>query len=299
MGSRLGVLKVAAKRIGISFEDYLANLKIGLKWCTECRRWKPKDQFGRDKARGDGLSVSCSNCVIQRHTIKMVGMRARRIKRKLGLYWCRNCQDWLSEDMMVFGYNGYGSGLCREHYNQAQRDNYANNPERRRKAYQYAKERKKKVKPIVLKEKRRLLEFFEGKCAYCEERLFEEWDHFVPIEHGGKSIPSNILPACRRCNRSKHAENPYEWAAQQGLKFSVKVLQIINTSPDQVQYRHKRNPNQGGELNPTAKLTDKQAGEVRVKYSAGNYSYSSLAKEYNVGHWVISRIVRGETYSGN
>ena len=62
MGSRKGVMKIAAKRIGISYEEYLDNLKNGLKWCFRCKLWKQRSQFNTDRSRGDGLTASCADC---------------------------------------------------------------------------------------------------------------------------------------------------------------------------------------------------------------------------------------------
>lgn len=299
VGSKLGALKTAAKRIGVSFEGYLANLASGLKWCTGCRQWKLRIQFGKNRAHADGLCSICSDCTTRRYTIKEVGTRARRAKRAVGLYWCKVCRDWRPRDAMVFSSSGYSTGLCREHHSEKQREYYASSPERRRRAYQFAKERKDKAKPVSAKEKRRLLELFGGQCAYCEERPFEEWDHFVPLKHGGKSVPGNILPSCLQCNRSKHAENPFDWIETQGMELSRTVLQVVNTPVGQVVYKHKRNPNQAGELNPTARLTNVQARQIRDRFATGEHNYPSLASEYNVGRWVIGRIVRGETYNGD
>lgn len=49
----------AAKRIGLPVEDYVANLKAGLKWCTSCKQWHQRSIFTVDKSRGDGLTASC------------------------------------------------------------------------------------------------------------------------------------------------------------------------------------------------------------------------------------------------
>lgn len=209
MGSRVGVLKIAAKRIGISFEEYMENLVAGLKWCTGCQGWRQRKKFWRNKAKSDGLGAYCSECQAARYTIKRVGTKERRQKRVLGLYWCKRCEGWVSEDLMVFGSNKYSSGLCREHYNAAQREQYKKNPEKRRKAYLYAKAQRELRKPIPIDEKRRLLELFGGLCAYCGERPFENWEYFRPVHSGGKSKVGNILPACKRCNSSKGTRDAF------------------------------------------------------------------------------------------
>lgn len=62
MGSREGVLKVAAKRLEISYEAYLEKLHAGLKWCTTCKEFKADDNFAADKTRGDGRDAHCLEC---------------------------------------------------------------------------------------------------------------------------------------------------------------------------------------------------------------------------------------------
>jgi len=75
MGSRLGVMKIAAGRLGLSLEEYRAKRKTGLKWCWKCRSWRPVSQFNVDRSRGDGLYAACVRC--------------RRVKQRKG---------WLSYD---------------------------------------------------------------------------------------------------------------------------------------------------------------------------------------------------------
>lgn len=62
------------------------------------------------------------------------------------------------------------------------------------------------------------------KCHYCDHvgeihwmahypywpTLDLEFDHYIPESGGGLSDPSNIVLACRRCNRSKKDKVPTE-----------------------------------------------------------------------------------------
>ena len=48
-----------------------------------------------------------------------------------------------------------------------------------------------------------LLERYGHKCAYCGATGNLEADHRIPICRGGSNCIENILPACRRCNRTK------------------------------------------------------------------------------------------------
>ena len=52
-----------------------------------------------------------------------------------------------------------------------------------------------------------------GLCAYCGASGPLEADHRIPLSRGGSNDITNILPACVRCNRSKHARTETEFRA--------------------------------------------------------------------------------------
>ena len=62
MGSKIGVLKVAAGRLGLTLAEYEDRRANGLKACTRCKAWKPFAAFDRDVSRGDALTAQCSDC---------------------------------------------------------------------------------------------------------------------------------------------------------------------------------------------------------------------------------------------
>lgn len=72
--------------------------------------------------------------------------------------------------------------------------------------------------------------FFGGECAYCGgtprkgQRLTR--DHLEAISAGGRTIQSNIVPACSSCNSSKGAEDFREWFMKQSF-FSQERLNRI------------------------------------------------------------------------
>lgn len=49
---------------------------------------------------------------------------------------------------------------------------------------------------------RKIFERDNGVCVYCGN-LAQEVDHVIPIRDGGKTISSNLVCACRSCNRRK------------------------------------------------------------------------------------------------
>jgi 5-methylcytosine-specific restriction endonuclease McrA len=52
------------------------------------------------------------------------------------------------------------------------------------------------------------------KCAYCGVVIFGKAvhiDHEIPLSRGGKHEISNLRPACKPCNSSKHNKMLHEW----------------------------------------------------------------------------------------
>ncbi len=72
--------------------------------------------------------------------------------------------------------------------------------------------------------------FFGGECAYCGattrkgQRMTR--DHLEPVSCGGKTVQSNIVPACSSCNSSKGAEDFKQWFMKQPF-FSQERLNRI------------------------------------------------------------------------
>jgi len=50
-----------------------------------------------------------------------------------------------------------------------------------------------------------------GKCAYCRENVATTVDHVHPLSAGGTNDPSNLVPACVRCNSSKGSKSIWTW----------------------------------------------------------------------------------------
>ena len=72
--------------------------------------------------------------------------------------------------------------------------------------------------------------FFGGECAYCgctaNKGQKMTRDHLSALSKGGKTIQSNIIPACKSCNSSKGAEDFREWYMKQPF-FSQERLNRV------------------------------------------------------------------------
>lgn len=50
---------MAAKKLGITKEEYCAKIAAGLKWCTMCKTWHELQAFGKNRRAPDNLTPSC------------------------------------------------------------------------------------------------------------------------------------------------------------------------------------------------------------------------------------------------
>jgi 5-methylcytosine-specific restriction protein A len=52
-----------------------------------------------------------------------------------------------------------------------------------------------------------------GICHYCGKTFKSSeltMDHVIPVARGGKSVRSNVVPSCAKCNKSKRHFTPAE-----------------------------------------------------------------------------------------
>jgi 5-methylcytosine-specific restriction endonuclease McrA len=61
--------------------------------------------------------------------------------------------------------------------------------------------------------KRRLRRERCGYCGHLTPARELTMDHRVPLVRGGRSVRSNLVPACRACNAAKKYLLPVEWEA--------------------------------------------------------------------------------------
>src|SRR3954451_20815303 len=62
-----------------------------------------------------------------------------------------------------------------------------------------------------------VLERDDWTCAYCG-RETTEVDHVAPRARGGSSTPTNLVAACRPCNKAKGLRTPTEWRFDEALE---------------------------------------------------------------------------------
>lgn len=94
-----------------------------------------------------------------------------------------------------------------------------NNPSIIRVCSQNRRAREKKADGKFTKKDIELLGFLQKwKCNNCKKHIKEKYhvDHIMPIVLGGSNWPSNLQLLCVKCNMTKHAKDPFEWARENG-----------------------------------------------------------------------------------
>jgi 5-methylcytosine-specific restriction endonuclease McrA len=77
---------------------------------------------------------------------------------------------------------------------------------------------------FTFEEWKELLQYHAGHCAYCGSSDRIEADHRIPLCRGGSNEISNILPACRHCNRRKHRRTEEEFRALLQAERAAELL---------------------------------------------------------------------------
>lgn len=71
------------------------------------------------------------------------------------------------------------------------------------------------------------LDYFNHSCAYCGKKTFNlHGDHVIPVSKDGKTIKSNIISACPRCNLSKRDKDMEEWYKSQDFFSKSRLIRI-------------------------------------------------------------------------
>lgn len=85
----------------------------------------------------------------------------------------------------------------------------------------------------------------QGRCLYCRDDVAledMEVDHLYPVSKGGSSDIRNLVPACRTCNRKKHARIVMDYAPLPNtrlkpVKIPVRVVEKVRTPEEAAEHK--------------------------------------------------------------
>jgi 5-methylcytosine-specific restriction endonuclease McrA len=67
---------------------------------------------------------------------------------------------------------------------------------------------------------------WQHQCAYCGESA-DTLDHVRPRHKGGATVATNLVPACRNCNRRKGSEEWQQWFNRQDYYLLDRELAVL------------------------------------------------------------------------
>lgn len=108
--------------------------------------------------------------------------------------------------------------------------------------------------------------------------------HRMMYEHEHGDIPEGML-VCHTCDNPSCVNPDHLW---------------LGTTGDNVQDKVKKGRQRGaprGERHPAAKLTQRQAEDVRAEYARGTHTQAELARQYGISQAQVSGIVNNRTYA--
>lgn len=189
--------------------------------CTKCGKELPatNEYFGKAKLGKYGLKSQCKEChnalgreykEKHREAEMIYGRKRRKENRENILKYQKEYRDKNKEKISAH----------KKEYNK-------NNTEKGRMYAQQRRARKRNLPNTLTDEQWNKVKLkFDNKCAYCGQELFLEQEHFIPISKGGDYTINNIIPSCRKCNRSKFNKSFFEWYPNQEF-YSEKREKII------------------------------------------------------------------------
>lgn len=201
-----------------------------MKICWTCDQNLPESEFYKNRSRKDGLRRDCKMC----HKAKV---RAWQIanpdkKKKTAARYRESHRETIRECGRE--YIRYLQKTNPERIRKPSREWGCRNRDKTREGLRrYRATEKGRLAHIESEARRRakikhrippedlvwIIDRYGGRCIYCGG-LFQALDHFEPLAGEGDHTIGNLVPACSKCNASKHKSDPVVWMERVGVDLS-------------------------------------------------------------------------------
>lgn len=186
--------------------------------CRKCKQWKPRAELVKDKRQSYGVEQHCKVCENARRRASPSKYKRFERTRLYNL----NHPDRRKKASQTYSFS--------------HRDEH--------RSYQEKHRAKRLNHPVAFtsQDLKHAIVYWHGVCAYCgnppslfdKHRILDQ-DHYIPLDPGyvlvgdnPGTVPTNILPACQRCNRSKQNKNPQQWLIKRfGKRKAANILKRI------------------------------------------------------------------------
>ena len=75
------------------------------------------------------------------------------------------------------------------------------------------------------------VEFYNGKCCYCDKEG-NTLEHLNPLYLNGGTTQNNCVPACEPCNSDKGCEDLWEYIDRTNLEeWRIKCIEVVQRQP--------------------------------------------------------------------
>ena len=214
-----------------------------MKKCSKCGELKPLEMFSKNSQSKDGLRSECKECnkkynAEQKEKRKEWWQKYKEThKEDIEKYRAEHAEEHkVKSREYYYGHKEecnersrkYHSAHKEEAKEKMSKYRAEHKDELKNKKAEYYKTERGKATHKASTQKRRaakaqnggsfsadeweaLCGLFDNKCAYCGDSNELTADHIVPLSKGGTNNIANILPACKKCNSSKHAKGLTEW----------------------------------------------------------------------------------------
>jgi 5-methylcytosine-specific restriction endonuclease McrA len=195
---------------------------LGAGSCIASGTRQTASQFCRRSARGT-RAIKLSRSALAPVTTRGIGATATNAANTTSAIGKSTPTSFAPASGIVIGRSASNPRAVLDYYKQWR----ARNLERARAYVRVAKHKRRAAAAgthFTFEEWVALLAEHEGHCAYCGSTERIEADHRIPLNRGGSNEISNILPACRHCNRRKHRRTEEEFRALLQAERAAELL---------------------------------------------------------------------------
>jgi 5-methylcytosine-specific restriction endonuclease McrA len=215
-------------------------MSLAVKTCTGCKESKTLDCYGKKAASKDGLQSRCKLCIklysdkfrannpekVKESTRKFYAANKKKIAEKGKKYRLENREKEIERCRKYRKENPEKRRIAVKNWqqNNAEKTKIDSklwqlaNPEKVR-YYANLRRSRKVTNGIYEISDKEIKRLYESPCFYCGSNQRIQLDHVIPISKGGHHSIGNLVPACQKCNASKHNKFLTEWKAS--LKWVI------------------------------------------------------------------------------
>lgn len=184
------------------------------KRCKACGETKPISEFYRAAVNRDGFENSCRRCK-NAAVAKRLAEHPEKKARRAELQLIRQRANRAKHAAIILKWAHENRDRVVEH----RRRTYAKYPEKM--AADRAKRRARLAAAAGTYDANDVAAIYalqKGKCAYCRKKSGKTYhvDHIIPLSRGGTNDRKNIQITCAKCNGSKGAKHPVDFAKRLG-----------------------------------------------------------------------------------